>query len=122
MDFNNYKFRAHSIGHIMGGLPKPLTDKQADLFNAYSDRKNGIGKPLTNKQLAEWGSLYTKKTAKPKLTDGSKKYLEELVWQTLTSRSKKLQAKYLDKGIQCEEKSFTLHSEVVDVLFTLNIS
>lgn len=121
MDFSNYKFRAHSVGQIMGGLPKPLTPKQEELFKDYTERKNGVGRSLSNKQLAEWGSLYTKKTAKPKLTDGAKKYLEELVWQTLTNRSKKLQAKYLDKGIQCEEKSFTLHSEVVNTLFTKNL-
>ena len=44
MDFNNYKFRAHSIGNIMSGLPKPLTENQLKTYNAYSERKNGNGK------------------------------------------------------------------------------
>lgn len=120
MDFNNYNFRAHSIGNIMSGLPKQLTPKQEELFQDYTLRKNGEGRVLTDKQLSEWGSLYAKKNEKPKLTDGSKKYLEQLVWEHLTGRSKKLQAKYLDKGIQCEEKSFTLHSEVTNTLFIKN--
>lgn len=120
MDFNNYKFRAHNVGHIMSGVPKPLTEKQAETFTAYSERKSGIGKPLTDKQTAVWGDLYSKKNAKCELTDGAKKYLEKLFWSEISGRSKSISAKYLDKGIRCEEKSFTLHSEVTNKLFLKN--
>lgn len=120
MDFNNYKFRAHSIGNIMSGLPKPLTENQENTYNDYTERKNGIGRPLTDKQIATWGDLHSKKTAKPKLTDGAKKWLEQLVWEELTGRSTNIKSKYLDKGIQSEEKSLSLYSDHKDNLIIKN--
>lgn len=120
MDFNNYLFRAHSIGNIMSGLPKPLTDNQEKTYNDFTARKNGEGRPLTDNQLATWGDLHSKKNAKPKLTDGSKKWLEQLVWEELTGRSTNLKSKYLDKGIQAEEKSLTLYSDHKDNLIIKN--
>lgn len=120
MDFSNYKFRAHSIGNIMSGLPKPLTDNQQKLYEDYTARKNGEGRPLTDNQLTVWGDLHSKKNAKPKLTDGSKKWLEQLVWEELTGRSTNLKSKYLDKGIQAEEKSLTIYSNHKDDLIIKN--
>ena len=120
MNFSNYKFRAHSIGNIMAGLPKPLTERQQETFEAYTERKNGIGKALTDKQLSDWGSLYDKKNAKPKLTDGAKTYLEKLVWEEITGKREEIKSKYLDKGIMAEEKSITLYSKVTDKIFFKN--
>ncbi len=120
MDFNKYKFRAHSTGHIMGGIPKPLTDNQQELYDVYTARKNGEGRPLTDNQLADWGDLHKRKNAKVKLSDPAKKHLEKLFWEQITGRSKEITAKYLDKGIQCEEKSFTLHSDATNKLFIKN--
>lgn len=120
MDFSNYKFRAHSVGHIMSGLPKPLTEAQQETFEAYTERKNGVGRPLTDKQLSDWGSLYEKKNAKPKLTDGAKTFLEKLVWEEITGKREEIKSKYLDKGIMAEEKSITLYSKVTDNIFFKN--
>ncbi len=120
MDFTDYKFRAHSVGNIMAGLPKPLTENQIETFEAYTERKNGNGRPLTDKQLADWGSLYEKKNAKPKLTDGAKTYLEKLVWEEITGKREEIKSKYLDKGIISEEKSITLYSKVTDTIFFKN--
>ncbi len=120
MNFDNYLFRAHSIGKIMGGVPKPLTDKQEETYQALDARQNGIGRPLTKNQLATWGDLYNKKNAKLKLSDPAKKYLEQLVWEELTGRSKRILSKYLDKGVEAEEKSITLYSNVTDRLFLKN--
>lgn len=120
IDIQNYKFRAHSIGNIMGGIPKPLTENQEAMFNDYTARKNGEGKPLTTKQEATWGELYNKKHAKVQLNDSAKKYLEELLWQELTGRTNKVTAKYLDKGIEVEEKSISLYSNVCSKMFFKN--
>lgn len=120
MNFNDFKFRAHSVGYLMGGLPKPLTKLQVETYKAYTDRKNGIGRPLTDKQLVDWGSLHSKKNAKPILNTTAKKFLERLVWGELTGRSSHIKAKYLDKGIQVEEKSLTLYSDHRDTLTVKN--
>ena len=120
MNFNNYLFRAHSIGYIMGGIPKPLTDRQQSMYDDYTARKNGEGRALTPNQLAEWGSLHKQKNAKIKLSDSAKKYLEKLVWEELTGRSSTIKTKYFDKGIQSEEKSLTLYSNHKESLILKN--
>lgn len=120
MDFNNYKFRAHSIGNIMSGLPKPLTENQESTYNDFTERKNGNGRPLTDKQLTVWADLHKKKNAEPELTNSSKKWLEQLVWEELTGRSTAIKSKYLDKGIQSEEKSLTLYSSNKESLVLKN--
>lgn len=120
MDFSNYKFRAHSIGNIMSGLPKPLTDNQQKTYDDFTSRKNGEGRPLTDNQIVIWADLHTKKNAKPQLTDGAKKWLENLVFEELTGRTGYLKSKYLDKGIQAEERSLTLYSSHKDDLIIKN--
>lgn len=120
MNFDNYKFRAHSIGNIMGGLPKPITEKQEQTFKELTDRKNGNGRPLTDNQLVVWADLYAKKNAKPKLNAGAEKYLEKLVKEVLTGRSENLKNKYLDKGILAEERSLTLYSRFKDSIVFKN--
>ncbi|WP_322288799.1 hypothetical protein [Aquimarina sp. 2201CG5-10] len=119
-NFNDYKFRAHSIGHIMSGIPKPLTTNQEEEYNVLLLRHKGEGKALTLKQIEKLGDYSKRKNRKPFLTDGAKTYLEKLVFQEITGRKKDITAKYLDKGIQVEEKSITLYSEVTGQLFLKN--
>lgn len=164
MDFSNYKFRAHSVGKIMGGVPKILTEEQEHTYTSLlskhrSNNKNltfsqmkryaflinkhkntekqltdkqktelfdlilkyeSTGKNLTLNQIETLGDLQRKRKAKLKLDDSAKKYLESLVWDALTGRSKSLKEKYLDKGIRCEEKGITLVSNVENRLFLKN--
>lgn len=120
MRFDEKRFRASSIGRIMTGLPKPLTDNQADTLKAYLERNSGEGKPLTMKQMETLGDLLKKKNAKITVSDGAKTYLEELVWEDLTGRSKNISAKYLDKGIMCEQSSFDLYCDVTQTMFEKN--
>ncbi|WP_109438378.1 hypothetical protein [Aquimarina sp. AU119] len=120
MNFTNYLFRASQIGKIMSGIPKPLTQNQIETFEAYQERKNGNGKPLTEKQEETFIDLRRKKNAKCQLTDGSKTYLEKLVWEELTGRKQNLKVKYLDKGIQVEERSITVYSKIKKKFFVKN--
>lgn len=119
-NFDNYLFHPHSVGKIMGGIPKPLTDSQDKMFLDYTARKNGEGKPLTDKQLAAWGDLFTKKTAKVKLNEAAKKELDKIFWRTTTGRSKKIQAKQLDKGVLCEDVTIKLYEDVKGGFFVKN--
>ena len=116
--FSKLTFRASEIGNIMGGVPKPLTDKQnetyADLLVKF---KSGT---ITQKQTEIFGDLSKRKRATSKLNDSAKKWLETKYFELVTGRSSKLVNKYLDKGIQSEEASITLYSEYKNILFLKN--
>ena len=118
--FDDYLFHPHSVGKIMGGIPKPLTANQAKMYEDYTARKNGEGRKLTDNQLAEWGNLHKIKNAKPKLNDAAKKELQKLFWRATTGRSKRIQAKQLDKGIICEDRTIELYEDVVGGIFVKN--
>lgn len=120
MRFDKKVIRASALGRIMSGIPKPLTENQSQTFEAYLERNSGDGKPLTTNQLETLGDLLKKKNAKCQLSDGAKTYLEELVWEDLTGRSKNISAKYLDKGIMCEQESFDLYCDVTQTMFEKN--
>lgn len=109
-DFSQYKFRPHAVSRLMGGLPKPLTEKQAETLAAYQT-KITTGKGLTEKQYEDYGSLLSKKNAKPILSPGAKTYLKELFKEITFQRSKELKSKYLDKGIICEPHSIVAMKE-----------
>lgn len=156
MNFDNYLFRAHSIGHIMGGVPKPLSQSQIEEYEALKVKMKGVVKPLSESQEKDyhaWKKRYdgegkplsepqkekflkmdkrfkgipeppteavktkyygykAREEAKIYLTDGAKKWLEQLVWEELTGRRNIIKNKYLDKGIMSEEQSITLYSEL----------
>ncbi|TDQ27679.1 hypothetical protein [Tenacibaculum caenipelagi] len=120
MNFDNYLFRPHAVVNIMGGVPKPLTANQEKTLNELKIRHEGDGKPLTLNQVKTLGGLLERKDAKCTLTDAAKKYLEKLVFEELTKRSSKIQAKYLDKGLVQEDKSITTYSNVLDKLLLKN--
>lgn len=120
MNFDTYKFRPHALGNIMGGIPKPLTPSQEITYKGLKDRHEGAGKPLTLKMIETLGDLSARKNAKLTLNDAAKKYLDKLIWEELTGRRETLIAKYLDKGIQVEEKSISLYSRVTNKLFLKN--
>ena len=103
-DFSQYKFRPHAVARLMGGMPKPLTERQAETLAAYQTKVT-TGKGLTEKQYEDYGSLLAKKNAKPTLSPGAKTYLKELFKEITFQRSKELKSKYLDKGIVCEKDS-----------------
>ncbi|CAL2056094.1 hypothetical protein [Tenacibaculum sp. 190524A05c] len=120
MNFDNYLFRPHAIVNIMGGVPKPLTENQENTLSDLKKRHDEGEKPLTENQIATFGGLLARKKEKCKLTDGSKKYLEKLVYESLTKRSSRIKNKYTDKGIQGEDKSFTTYSRFIDKLMLKN--
>ncbi len=164
MDFNNYLFHPHSVGNIMGGVPKLLTEEQEITYSSLlskhkSNNKNltfaqmkryaylinkhknpekeltenqrnelfelilkyeSTGKNLTLNQIETLGDLHRKKKGRLKLDDRAKSFLEKLVWQSITKRSHNLSTLMTDKGLQVEEKSITLFSEVTKSLFIKN--
>lgn len=122
VDFTNYKFRCSSLGKLMADVKIGLTEKQEELFNVLDERYKGNGKPLTDNQKAQYFELGDKKFGKNvgSLSQKTTTYLRELHAQGILRREKTIQSKYLDKGIQAEEKSITLYSHYSGTFFTKN--
>ncbi len=118
-DFATYKFRPHAIGNLMGGLPKPLTERQEETLQAFQE-KITEGKGLTEKQHITYGSLLAKKTAKPTLNSGAKTYLKTLFKEITFQRTKELRNKYLDKGLAVENESIAMLNEFLNTYFEKN--
>lgn len=117
--FGDYKFRCHAVGKLMTGIKtNNLTERQEKMFFDFQEKMK-VGK-ITDKQIVAYGQLLEKKNAKPKLSQTAISYLNELHKEVLFNRRKEIQSKYLDKGIQVEEKSITLYSEVTGKLFIKN--
>lgn len=117
-DFTDYKFRCSALGKLMVGVKPNLTDKQHDLlFTLQAKQKDG---KITDKQLVQLGQLIEKRDARPTLSSATKSYLEQLHKEEVFGKRDEIRSKYLDKGIQVEEQSITLYSEVTDMLFVKN--
>lgn len=117
-DFTDYRFRCSALGKLMVGVKPNLTDKQHDLlFTLQAKQKEG---KITDKQLVQLGQLIEKRDAKPTLSSTTKSYLEQLHKEEVFGKRDEIRSKYLDKGIQVEEQSITLYSEVTDMLFVKN--
>lgn len=106
-DFSQYLFRPHAVGHLMGGIPKPLTERQAETLSDFQ-AKLGSGKGLTEKQYITYGSLLEKKNAKPTLSTGAKSYLKQLFKEITFQRTSEIKSKYLDKGLAVEGASIAM--------------
>lgn len=117
-DFSDYKFRCSSLGKLMVGVKPNLTDKQHDLLlTLQAKQKDG---KITDKQLVQLGQLIEKRDAIPTLSATTKNYLEQLHKEEVFGKRDDIRSKYLEKGIQVEEQSITLYSEVTDMLFVKN--
>lgn len=118
-DFSNHLFRPHAIGKLMGGIPKPLTERQSETLEAYQ-LKIDSGKQLTPKQYEDYGSLLSKKNAKPVLSTTAKNYLKDLFKELTFQRTKEIKSKYLDKGLAVEHLSIKMLNEVFGYEFEKN--
>ena len=106
IDFSDYKFRSHASGKIMVGCKLPLTEKQEELLTGLQEKQE-TGR-ITEKQMVTLGQLLEKKHAKPELSKSVQSYLKELHREEVFGIRKDITSKYLDKGIQAEEKSLSL--------------
>jgi hypothetical protein len=118
IDFTDYKFRCSSLGKLMVGVKPNLTEKQESaLIGLQAKQKEG---KITDKQLSTLGQLIEKRDAQPSLSSTTKTYLEQLHKEEVFGKREEIRSKYLDKGIQVEEQSITLYSDVNDILFVKN--
>jgi hypothetical protein len=124
IDFDNYLFRCHSLGKVMAGIEKiGLTDKQSEtLMELYAKREANAakGKFLTDNQTVLMADLISKRDAKPTISTGAQTYLKTLHREVFMKREKRVESKYLEKGIAVEEKSFSLYTRVFGKLLVKN--
>jgi hypothetical protein len=109
LNFDNYLFRCSSLGKLMVGVKDKLTEKQTIEMDRLLGLRN-IGK-ISDKQTITLGQFLEKRDSVPELSATTKNYLQELHLEVLFKRSNELRSKYLDKGIQVEQKSLTLYSQ-----------
>jgi hypothetical protein len=102
LDFNDYEFRASSIGTLMTGS-FGLTDAQSkELEKLYE--KEQSGKPLTEIQANKKIELERKRDEK-ELSETTKSALQSIFISEKYGRKKIIESKYLKKGTDVEEKS-----------------
>lgn len=118
IDFSNYKFRCSALGHLMTGVKPNLTEKQKELLSTLQVKQQNL--KITDKQLITLGQLIEKRDSKPTLSQTTKNYLEQLHKEEVFGKRNDVRSKYLDKGIQVEEQSITLYSNVTGQLFIKN--
>jgi hypothetical protein len=118
LNFENYLFRCSSLGKLMVGVKPALTSNQEVELERLSE-KNKEGK-ITENQIITLGKYLEKKHAKNELSTTTQNYLNEIHKQVLFKRKSDLKNKYLDKGIQVEEQSLTLFSNVSNFPFYKN--
>lgn len=121
MDFSNYIFRCHYQGSLVS-VPRELTTNQKETLDAYRERQSGIGRPLTEKQKADWHSLENKLNESKifKLSDTAKNICTDIVFYERFNRRYKLDNKYFKKGLEVEKDARDLVSEVLGTRLTID--
>lgn len=119
MDFSKYKFRCHYQGNLVS-VPKPLGETAMTDLTQYRERKNGIGKSLTEKQDEKLIELEYKflMSTKYELSTTAKKTLTEIVFSEKFGRRYQMENKYFEKGSFVEKESRDLLSDVLGIRLT----
>lgn len=110
-----FKIRASAIGKIMTGQIG-LTDKQQVKFEAYQERANGNGKPLTPNMMTEFEQMKTINDH-PSLPQTAKSYVELWLKERLYQSRKEINSKYTQKGHETEDDSIDFVCEKMDLGF-----
>lgn len=103
---DSFEIRGSATIEICGNEPG-LTEKQNQTLSELEERFNGIGKPLTDKQLLDRLELIKKRDF-DELPDGAKTHCKKWLKENLFKRREELKNKYVNKGNECEEDGFTL--------------
>ena len=104
-----FKIRASAANHIMAGNIGLTAAQQTELEDYFSREKgthpNGL--KLTDNMLAKMAELIHKRD-NPELPEGAKTYCKQWLKEELYNRRTEVKSKYIAKGHENEEASFTL--------------
>jgi hypothetical protein len=118
LDFTNYKFRCSSLGKLMTGVKPALTPKQETEMKRLIAKRD-VGK-ITDNQTIELGKYLEQIKQSYELSATVKSELKKIHKQEFLKRRATIETKYMNKGIEVEEKSFTLYSNETGRLFFKN--
>ena len=110
------RIRASQAGRLMTGRVG-LTERQSKELERLRTKLNDTGK-ITDRQMIEMGRLI--ENSKPVLGETTKSLIDEIYISQEFGRHKEIQSKYLTKGIEVEENSITLLTNVTGSLFVKN--
>lgn len=106
-------FRASGFAALMTeGKGQSLTENQVKLLEDFEKRKNGEGKPLTEKQNEEYERLLKIKNAPPQLSETAKRFVEEMWLLNKKGFYEGLDNRHIGKGLHNEEDGIELVSDV----------
>lgn len=106
-----FKIRASAGGQIMGGRIG-LTEKQTETLNGLVEKKATKG--LTEKQQATLNELIIN-DQKKELPQGAKTYCESWLKEQLYTRRKRVETKYMEKGLIAEDHSLDFSAEYLEL-------
>lgn len=117
MDFSKYLFRCSSLGDLMSDSKDGITAKQLETIEEYKRKPK-----LTDIQRTDLLRLIAKRDKGPlsQLGDTCVKKLVEIYITERFGRVKNIVSKYLEKGLDTEEDSLTLYSEVKKIPYFKN--
>lgn len=118
-NFDNHLFRCSQLGKLMVGLKTGLTDRQSSELERLLAKSN-TDKGITDKQRITLGELIAKRDRKIELSTAVKSHLSDIHKDVFFGRITEIRSKYLDKGIQVEEKSLTLYTDLTKKLYIKN--
>ena len=95
-----------------------ITEKQQETLDDIRE-KEGKPIPLTETMQKKYDGLIYKRD-NPELTDGTKNYLAKLHREITKNRKKRLETKYIKKGLQFEEEAIDMYSMVKEEFFVNN--
>lgn len=114
-------FRASGFGALMTeGKGQSLTENQVKLLEDFEKRKNGEGKPLTEKQNEEYERLLKIKNAPPQLSETAKSEIKKIWRQNEKGFVESLDNKYIMKGLFSEQEGVELISDVESYFYIKN--
>ena len=106
-----FKIRASACGSIMAGQIG-LSDKNHDKMRALITRDIDGKKPLTENMQVEMADLIFRH-ANPTLPAGAKSYCEQWLKEQIYERRKRVETKYMDKGLIVEDHSIDMIAELL---------
>lgn len=122
MENSNILFRASGIGALLvEGRGITLTEKQKETLENYKNRKNGIGKLLTDSQEIDFNTLLSKENAIPQLSDTAKAFIDKMWLFNEKGYYDELYNKFIEKGNLNEDDGILLVSEVENNFYEKNI-
>lgn len=104
----DFKIRASAVHEIVSG-EIGLTEAQSRTYSELTAKEKRTVKQQETLEALQW------KLDNPELPQGAKTYVKKYAKQMLYGRTRQINNKYINKGLEAEEDAFTLMAIVLDL-------